>query len=141
MPKTVKSPRLHTHTPLDEESEDPALPKEPQSLTLAPSKLSKDTLPPNLLLLLIKDQSLLPLKPIELPSKVTPVVFLTPPLAEPHSITPSPLSDLETKTDKTTTSLETPGDQLGETKVTSISLLSKELPVSVVSNKLPSGQG
>lgn len=79
----------------------------------------KETLPLNSWLLSPKDQSLLPLKLTRLLSKDTQVVFLTLKLVEPNSIMPSPLSDTVTKMDKTTTSLETPGDQVGEIMVTS----------------------
>merc|ERR1712127_951655 len=111
---TDKSLKLNTHTPQEAETPDLASKKEAQRFSPPAITTSNNTLLPNYWPLLPKDQSLLPLKPTRWLSKVTPVVFLTLPLAEPTSITLSPLSDMETKTDKTTTSSETLGDQPGE---------------------------
>jgi len=61
-------------------------------------------------------------------------------LAEPNSITPSPVSAMELKTNKNTTSLETLGVQLGENKVTSESPPKKLGQVSAVFNKFLSVQ-
>merc|ERR1712070_895413 len=86
------------------------------------------------------DQPPSPLRPIDQSSKDTPVVSSTLLPVEPNSITPSPLSDIELKLDKTTTSSETHGVHHGETEDTSTSPLLKEPLVSAVSNKPQSGQ-
>jgi hypothetical protein len=116
---TDKLPKLNTHTLQEADNLDLANKKDPQKLSFLKSTPSNPDLPLNFWPLSPKDQSPSLSKLTRLLSKVTPVVFSTLPLAEPNSITPSPLSDMETKTDNLTTSSETPGDQHGEIKVTS----------------------
>merc|ERR1712021_242930 len=73
---------------------------------------------PNLRLPSPKDQSPLPSKPIKWPSKDTPVVS-SPQDVDPNSTTVSSLSDTEPRTDKTSSSSRTPGEQAGESTDTS----------------------
>merc|ERR1719420_2738767 len=76
----------------------------------------------NLELPLPSDQSLLPLKPIKLPSKDT--LEVSSPLdVELHSTTVSSPSDTEPSLEKTTSSSRTPGELHGEMKDTSRSVL------------------
>jgi hypothetical protein len=72
---------------------------------------------PNSKLPSIKDQFQLPLKPINTVSKLTPVE-LSQPDAEPASIMESLLSDMELKTESTTSLLKTHGEHHGEIKDT-----------------------
>merc|ERR1712166_1503531 len=121
LPNTDKPSRPHTHTPPEEDKPDLASIRDPHKSTSPRSTPFNPTLPPNFWPLSPKDQSPSPSKPTRWLSKVTAVESSIPQLAEPASITPSPLSDMETKTVTTTTSSEPPGDQPGEIKVTSSS--------------------
>merc|ERR1719311_1402388 len=88
-------------------------------LTLPHTKTLFQTLFRNSWLPLTKLQSQSPLRPTRLSSNNTLVVSWTPSFAEPTSITPSQLLDMEPRTDNNTTSLETHGEPHGETRDTS----------------------
>merc|ERR1712100_531360 len=74
-------------------------------------------------LLLPRDQFPLPSRPTRLFSNPIPPVLLPHPLAELNSTTVSSPSDTEPKVDKTTSSSRTLGDQPGEIRDTSRSVL------------------
>lgn len=116
---------------------DPANTSLPLQSKIFPTLTSQPTHLPNSRLPSQSNQSQLPSKPTHQFSKDTPVVFSTPPLAEPALITPSLLLVMEPKKDKITTSSETPGVPHGVSLVTSEWPLLK-VPVSAVSKRSPS---
>jgi len=89
---------------------------------------------------LLTDQPLSPSRLTDLPSRDTEMESSTLKNAVPTSITPLPVSDMDLREDKITTSSETHGVEAGESKVTLESPPSLEdQRVSVVSNKNLSG--
>merc|ERR1712224_1018532 len=125
--KTDKLSNKTTPTLLEMEPAEPPL--WPLLLVSPRSTVSEPDLPLPLRLPSPLDQPQLPLRPTDQSSKDTLVVSSTPLPVEPNSITPSPLSDMEPKEDKTTTSSETHGVHHGETEDTSTSPLLQKDPL------------
>merc|ERR1712070_632499 len=121
-----KSSRVITHTPPELEFPEAASMMPPRDkLTLPLTPTSQLTPLSNSRLPLTSNQSQSPLRLTGLSSNNTPVVSWTPRLAELNSITPLLPLDTDPRTDKSTTSSETPGELLGEIKDTSRSPPSK----------------
>jgi hypothetical protein len=122
-----KSSKLTIHIPPEQDNLDHA------SSMPAKRKLEFLLIPTFQLIQLINSKLLLlrlqfpsPLRLTRLSSNNTLVESWIPSFAEPASIMPLPLSDTVPRTDKNTTSSETHGVPLGETKDTSKSLLLME---------------
>ena len=142
MPSTTPS-RTHlssshpTHIRAELKAARPARPR--KSLQPPATGLSNTRVLLNSRLLLIRDQFASLSMPVTT-SLNTKVESSIPPDAEPNSITPSPLSDTEPKTARTTSSSETPGVQDGERVDTSECPPMLEEQVSAVSSWTPTTQ-